>query len=97
MADRGLPVRALAPEGAIYLSVQIDVRGWKYGDRTLETTAEIGNFLLDEAGVAVVPFDAFGATHAQAWFRLSVGAVEREALSRALERIEAAIDRLQRP
>lgn len=97
MADAGLPVQALAPEGAIYLSVQIDVRGWKAGDKVLQTTAEIGNYLLDEAGVAVVPFDAFGATHAQAWFRLSVGAVEREALARALDRVQAALGRLQRP
>lgn len=97
MRAAGLPVRALAPEGAIYLSVQIDVRGWRNGDQVLQTTAEIGNYLLDEAGVAVVPFDAFGASHAAAWFRLSVGAVSRDALTAALARIEAALGRLQRP
>ena len=97
MAARGLPVRALAPEGAIYLSVELDFRGWVLRDKTLRSNADIGDFLLDEAGVAVVPFDAFGAGHAGPWFRLSVGAVEKAALSAALDRIEAAVATLVPP
>lgn len=97
MRAAGLPVRALAPEGAIYLSVEFNVRGWAHNGKTLATTADISALLLDQAGVAVVPFDAFGAEHAGPWFRLSVGAVSRDALERAFDRIEAVFAGLSRP
>lgn len=97
MAARGWPVRALAPEGAIYLSVCFDLIGWRDGDRELATTEDIGALLLDRAGVAMVPFAAFGAAAAGPWFRLSVGAVQREALGPAWDRIEAVLTTLARP
>ncbi len=93
----GVPVRALEPQGAIYLSVEFNLLGYRHGDKVLSSTTDIGAFLLDAAGVAAVPFDAFGADHAGPWFRLSVGAVSRETLERAFDRIEAAIAGLQRP
>ena len=49
---------------------------------------------LDVAGVAVVPFNAFGAGHAPDWYLLSVGAVSVADLSAALDSIEAAIRQL---
>lgn len=83
MRKRGLPVNAIAPQGAIYLSFHVDLIGKKF-----QTNDEICNFLLEEAGVAVVPFQAFDMLENNGWFRMSVGACGVEELERALERIE---------
>ena len=41
--------------------------------KTLETIAEVTQYLLNEAGLAIVPFYAFGASKKSTWYRLSVG------------------------
>jgi len=87
MAKRGLPVRAIAPQGAIYLSVQFDVIG-KGG---LTDNNAIRKFLLEKAAFACVPFQAFGLKDDTGWFRLSVGATSAGEIREALPRVEAAL------
>jgi len=87
MAKAGLPVRDIPPQGAIYLSVQFDL----IGKRGLETNDQVRKYLLDEAGLAVVPFQAFGLSGENGWFRLSVGAVSVRDVQESLPRIEAAL------
>ncbi len=96
------PVRALEPEGAIYLSVELRLAGYETdgdgdgaGRVRLETSDDVRQYLLDAAGVAVVPFGAFGADHAPDWYRLSVGAVSVAELGAALDRIEVAVRALR--
>ena len=89
MAANGLPVRAIAPQGAIYLSVQFDLAG----KGRFRTNDEIRKYLLDAAGFAVVPFQAFGLAGENGWFRLSVGAVSLADIEAALPRVEAALRR----
>ncbi len=86
MRSEGLPVRAFAPQGAIYLSVQFDLIG-----RGFTTNEEIRRFLLERAGFAVVPFQAFGLRRESGWFRLSVGAVSLDAIRDGLERVRRAL------
>lgn len=86
MKERGLPVDAIAPQGALYLSFYVGLIGDKF-----QTNEDIRNFLLLEAGVAVVPFQAFDMPAENGWFRMSVGTCSMDDLSRALERIESAI------
>jgi aspartate aminotransferase len=70
----GLGVDAIAPQGALYLSVKLNLIGYKTPKgKTISTVADITNFLLDEAGIAVVPFYAFGSNPDSLWFRISVG------------------------
>ena len=87
MARAGLPVRDIAPQGAIYLSVQFDL----VGKRGLKSNDEVRKYLLEEAGFAVVPFQAFGLHGENGWFRLSVGAVSVSDIEEALPRVEAAL------
>lgn len=87
MRAAGLPVRSIAPEGAIYLSVQFDLVG-KGG---LRSNDDIRRLLLDRARFAVVPFQAFGLQEDTGWFRLSVGAVSADDIRQALPRVEAAL------
>jgi aspartate aminotransferase len=85
MRRDGLPVRAIAPQGAIYLSVQFDLIG-KFG-----TNEAIRKFLLEEAGFAVVPFQAFGLDREDGWFRLSAGAVSLADIEAGLQRVRKAL------
>ncbi len=95
MKGRGLPVDTLAPMGAIYLSVNIAPFGQvtPAGAR-LATNEDVRAYLLEEAGVGIVPFQAFGVAEDSGWFRLSVGAVGRSDIEAALPRIEAALSAL---
>jgi aspartate aminotransferase len=59
---------------------------------TLRTNEEIRRYLLQEAGLAVVPFQAFGGTEESGWFRLSVGAVSVSEIERVMPRVRAALE-----
>jgi len=87
MAQAGLPVRDIPPQGAIYLSVKFDL----IGKRGFRTNDEVRRYLLDEAGFAAVPFQAFGLSGENGWFRLSVGAVSVRDIEEALPRVETAL------
>jgi aspartate aminotransferase len=90
MRRDGLPVRAITPQGAIYLSVQFDL----VGRGAVRGNEDIRRLLLEEAGFAVVPFQAFGLMQETGWFRLSVGAVSPDDIARGLERVRRAIGRV---
>lgn len=96
MRRDGYPVRSIPPMGAIYLSTRLDLLGRRFGGRTLATNEDIRQFLLAEAGVAVVPFQAFGLREDTGWFRLSVGALPAEDLDRLFPALRGALDRLDR-
>ena len=85
MRRDGLPVHAIAPQGAIYLSVQFDLVD-RFG-----TNEEIRKFLLEQAGFAVVPFQAFGLKRDDGWFRLSAGAVSLRDIEEGLQRVRKAL------
>jgi aspartate aminotransferase len=87
MRAAGLPVRSIAPQGAIYLSVQFDL----IGKKGLRTNDDIRKLLLDKAGFAVVPFQAFGLMEDTGWFRLSVGATSVEEIKAVLPRVEGVL------
>lgn len=92
MRGAGLPVSAIAPEGAIYLSVKFALQGRVAPDGTrLDSDEAVRRYLLHAAGVAIVPFQAFGVAHDTGWFRLSVGAVSPEQIARMLPRLRDAL------
>ena len=88
MHEEGLPVRAIAPQGAIYLSLKFDLVG-----RGFDDNESIRRFLLEEAGTALVPFQAFDLMEESGWFRASIGAVGVEEIDHAIERVRAALHR----
>ena len=92
----GYPVDAVAPAGAIYLTVKIDVLGRTAPDGTvLATTKELTTYLIAEAQLALVPFSAFGTVASEPWFRASVGAETVASIQAALPRLRAALDKLK--
>jgi len=92
MKNDGLPVMAIPPQGAIYLSVRCNLIGKTLPDGTVvESNEDVRLYLLHEARVAVVPFRAFGLEGETGWFRMSIGAVSQSDLEAAMARVEAAI------
>ena len=80
-------VNYVEPEGGIYLSTQFDL----FELLNVTTNEEIRQWLLEEAGVAVVPFQAFGLEEDTGWFRISIGAVSVDDISQAMDRLEQAL------
>jgi len=93
MAGEGLPVEAIAPQGAIYLSARFNLSGRTVAGRMLVTNDDIRRLLLEEAGLAVVPFQAFGLKGDTGWFRLSVGAVSMAEIAEVVPRLRALMAR----
>ncbi len=92
MRAQGLPVEALPPMGAIYLTARI----YPFGKRTasgavLSTNEEIRRWILDASQIGVVPFQAFGVPEESGWFRLSVGAVSETDIEAAMPRLHQAL------
>ncbi|HXE30454.1 MAG TPA: aminotransferase class I/II-fold pyridoxal phosphate-dependent enzyme [Terriglobales bacterium] len=96
MRKSGLPVDCLRPQGAIYASAQFALRGRRTPEgNTLSNEDDIRRYLLQAAGVGVVPFSAFGASGDEGWFRLSIGTASVAQLEALMPRLQAAVERLQ--
>ena len=96
MRRRGLPVESLPPQGAIYLSARIAAHGRRTPAGTLLGSGEdVRRYLLEAAGIGIVPFRAFGVESDEGWFRLSVGAVSPAEIDAALPRVERALAALR--
>jgi len=74
LKKEGFKVNAIAPQAAIYLTVQLDLAGMKTPDgKVLKDQKAVTQYILDEAKLALVPFSAFGSSDTSTWYRLSVG------------------------
>ncbi|RYY83524.1 MAG: aminotransferase class I/II-fold pyridoxal phosphate-dependent enzyme, partial [Chitinophagaceae bacterium] len=92
LRSEGLPVDAVAPEAAIYLTIKIDAAGRTTNDGTvLQSQSDVTSYLLKEAKLAVVPFYAFGAPKNTPWYRLSVGTCHKEEIDEMLGKLGNAL------
>jgi len=102
LKNEGLPVDAIAPEAAIYLTIQIDLTGKKTAvdgqtngqEKVLANQSEVTAYVLNEAKLAVVPFYAFGATRNSAWYRLSVGTCKKDEIDEMISKLREALKKL---
>jgi aspartate aminotransferase len=60
----------------------------------LETDEDVRRYLLRAAGLAVVPFGAFGMQHDRGWFRLSIGVVSVAQIEAIFPPLRRALDAL---
>lgn len=90
----GHGVDAIAPEAAIYLTVQFNLIGKTWNGNVLNSTPDVTRFILDEAKVAIVPFYAFGASTDSTWYRLSVGTCSVADVADAIKSLRAALQKL---
>lgn len=95
LKNEGFSVDAIAPQAAIYLTIQIDLVGKKTADgTTLEKQSDVTAYLLEEASLAIVPFSAFGASASSSWYRLSVGTCKKEEIDEMLATLKLALNKL---
>jgi aspartate aminotransferase len=94
MKSDGLPCDAISPQGAIYLSARFDLIGRSIDGAKLTTNDQIRHLLLEEAGFAVVPFQAFGRFRDDGWMRLSIGAVSLDQIDEAMPRVRSLLERV---
>ncbi|HEY8164681.1 MAG TPA: aminotransferase class I/II-fold pyridoxal phosphate-dependent enzyme [Gemmatimonadaceae bacterium] len=94
MRRDGYPVDSINPQGAIYFSAQFSLHGASFAGRKLQTDDDIRELLLETAGVAVVPFRAFGVRAHTGWFRLSAGAVSMDEIREMFPRLRALLDQV---
>lgn len=96
LKTEGFKVDAIAPEAAIYLTVQFSLHGQKTAEgKVLSTTQDVTKYILDEAKVALVPFYAFGASVDSSWYRLSVGTCRLEDVDGAVNNLRDALKKLK--
>ncbi|MEZ4772467.1 MAG: aminotransferase class I/II-fold pyridoxal phosphate-dependent enzyme [Bacteroidia bacterium] len=93
---KGYPVDVISPRAALYLTVKIDLRGFHTPTGTpLQTGRQVYQYLLNEAGVAMVPFYAFGLEETSLWHRLSVGTANMEDIPVIFQKLEMALSKLK--
>jgi aspartate aminotransferase len=91
----GYNLEACAPQAAIYLTIRISLVGKKdERGQVLVTQADVTSYLLNEAGLAVVPFYAFGASRDSDWYRLSIGTCRKEDIPQMLRKLRTALEKL---
>lgn len=96
MKAEGLPVDAIPPKAAMYLTIRFDLKGkQKENGDMIQTTEDISAYLLQEASLAVVPFSAFGADRESDWYRLSVGTCAVEQIEAMLQAVRTALSKLK--
>ncbi|MGB0423162.1 MAG: aminotransferase class I/II-fold pyridoxal phosphate-dependent enzyme, partial [Flavobacteriales bacterium] len=91
----GFGVDVISPQAAIYLTVKFDIIGKTNAEgKTIETVEDITEFLLKEAGLALVPFYAFGAERTSTWYRLSVGTAQENHPEEVMQNLRTAFQKL---
>jgi aspartate aminotransferase len=95
LKKEGFAVDAITPQAAIYLTIKIDLTGKKTKDgRPLMQQSDTTSYLLDEAGLAIVPFSAFGASKNSPWYRLSVGTCRLDDIDDMIRKLREAMEKL---
>lgn len=93
----GFSVDAIAPQAAIYLTVQLDLTGYttSTGEK-LNSTSDVTAYILSEAKIALVPFSAFGSSVNSGWYRLSVGTAKLSDVEAVYEKMKSALLKLKK-
>ena len=96
MKSKNFAVDSIKPMGALYLTIKLDYVGKTTEDgKVLKDSTDLVFYLIENAGVALVPFSAFGNSREMPWFRASVGACSVEDLQKMFPKLEAALDKLK--
>ena len=65
-----------------------------YKRQLLNTQEEVTEYILNEAKIAIVPFQYFGADKSSNWYRLSVGVCKKEEIEGMLQKLRKALEKL---
>jgi len=97
LRKKGFPIKAISPQAALYLTVQINLKGYKTSDGTeIKNTNDVTSILLNQAGIGIVPFQAFGTNTDDCWYRVSVGNSTAEEPQQVIDKLENLLNTLQK-
>lgn len=97
LREIGFPVDAIQAEGAMYLTVKIDLIGKTTDEgELLKDAKDVTMFLIRKAKVGIVPFYCFGASKQNPWFRISVGTLKTEAISTVVDNLREALSQFKK-
>lgn len=92
----GYPVDAIQAEGAMYLTVKIDLIGKTTTDgEVLKDAEDVTMWLIKEAKVGFVPFYCFGASRQSPWFRISVGTLQTASIPTVIDNLRTALNQFK--
>jgi aspartate aminotransferase len=91
LKTKGYAVDSIAPQGALYLTIKIDLVGQEIAGKTFIDQQEVTSYLLGKAQLAIVPFSAFGASKDSSWYRVSVGTCTITDIENVLLALENAL------
>lgn len=96
LKKQNYPFDSIEPMGAIYLTVKVSIKGKRTPEgKVIENSMDVTSYILSQAQLAMVPFTAFGSTSKSDWYRLSVGAADKETILESFDRLKKAIDLLK--
>ena len=93
LKEEGFAVDAIAPQAAIYLTVQINLAGKEIGGKMLRSQSDVTEYILNEAKLALVPFSFFGTKADSSWYRISVGCCKKEEINEMLDKLKGALSK----
>ena len=95
LREEGFHVNAIAPQAAIYLTVQFDLVGKRTQQgEVLNLQEDVTKYILDNAKLAIVPFGYFGAKKESNWYRISVGCCKKEEIPEMFQTLRTALQQL---
>lgn len=96
LKSKGLAVESISPMGALYLTIKLDYLGKATPNgKVIENSTDLVFYLINNAGMALVPFSAFGNDKSVPWFRASVGGCSLEDITDCLPKLEQALENLK--
>ena len=96
LKGKGLAVDSIEPMGALYLTIKLNYIGKTKPDGSvIGNSSDLVFYLINESGVALVPFSAFGEEKSEPWFRASVGGLAVDEIKVMLPKLESALNKLK--
>lgn len=96
LKSEGFAVGAIKPEAALYLSVNLELKGKKTKSGIeFKSARDITKWLIEDVRIALVPFYAFGSDEQLNWFRLSVGTVKISDIPQIIDQLREGLKSLQ--
>ena len=95
LKNKGFAVESIQPMGALYLTIELNYIGKTKPDgNQIKDSSDLVFYLIEEGGIALVPFSAFGNSRDMPWFRASAGGVSLDEIKNMLPRLESALQKL---
>ncbi len=94
MKGAGIAIDSFIPNAGIYMTLKIDAINMETPDgNVLENADQVSRYLIDSAGLALVPFASFGCRSkaSQLWYRAAVCTISPSEIEAALPRLQSAL------